>query len=116
MTKTYLRWLLVVSAFSTGFAEQKAPHDIAALLGLTNWALSSLWLYWLFWLDTTQRGYPRPLALRRAVLAMSALVIPFYFYKTRGLWKGIWAIGRALGMILLIMMAYVIGVLTAQLA
>ena len=44
-------------------------------------------------IDTTQLGYPRTLTLNIGIVALHFLVLPYYFFQSRGVKKGFVAVG-----------------------
>ena len=43
--------------------------------------------------DSTQLGYPRTVALNIGIVALHIIVLPYYFFQSRGLKKGFVAVG-----------------------
>jgi len=63
------------------------PFDIASLF------LFAFLIFWWFRLDTRDRGFNRTSGLTLAVVALAAIALPYYFFKSRGAKGGFVALG-----------------------
>ena len=56
-------------------------------------------VFWWYRLDTSQRGYRRTPWLNVGVIAIAALALPYYFFRSRGFKRGVLATLALLGAI-----------------
>jgi len=77
----------VGGAFATGIVSASIAQPLQIVLVL----LSTLLVFAWYRLDSDARGYRRSLMLNAGVIGMSALALPYYFFRSRGFKGGLLA-------------------------
>ena len=80
--KAYAVALLMLGAIAGWFAQVKAPHVQDQLFAL-NVFVNIAMLFWWFRVDAEERQYRRTRMLNVGVVALTAIVVPVYLYRSR---------------------------------
>jgi hypothetical protein len=96
---------LAVIRFAGGVARQLlAPAQSVAEADLLFALLSVGLVFAWYRMDSRRCGYRRSPVLDAMVIAIAILALPYYFFRTRGLWGGL----RASGLLVLAIMGYAV--------
>lgn len=85
-----------------GIPEPESVRMVSAVL------LSLLTFAW-FWIDSEFRAYKRSPFLSVSIVALGVLAIPYYLLRSRPKGQRLKALGKWLGFVLLMMLAFVMG-------
>ncbi|MGY0653075.1 hypothetical protein ACW7GZ_14690 [Luteimonas sp. A537] len=92
MTQTIAVVLFGVLSFATGAVGQLMyPGLDLSPVDLWTMPVFLLLVFWWYRLDTTQLGYRRTPWLNVGVIAVAVLALPYYFFRSRGLKRGLLA-------------------------
>jgi hypothetical protein len=84
--------VLMVSAFVSGFVCQLvAPDAVVAPIDIVSMLVSVFLLFFWFRLDSDERGYRRSPLLNAGVVGLGIVVLPYYFFRSRGFAGGLGA-------------------------
>lgn len=88
-TKQKILVAMAVVSFLVGAAGQYfyPGHEVSPV---DIWVIPvfALLIFWWYRLDTAQQGYKRTPWLNVAVIAIAALALPYYFFRSRGFKRG----------------------------
>ena len=81
---------LMLSAVLSGFASQwLAPDEVVAPSDIAFMLVGVFLLFFWFRLDSDERGYRRSALLNVGVISLAIVVLPYYFFRTRGFARGL---------------------------
>ena len=83
---------LAVGSFASGVVDQTfypGQEYPPTALGFTLVAMFLIFLW--YWLDARQIGYRRSRVLDVGVIALAVVALPYYFFRSRGAWRGVLA-------------------------
>jgi hypothetical protein len=81
---------LMLSALISGVVRQiVAPYEAVAPIDIPFMLLGVFLLFFWFRLDSEERSYKRSPLLNVGVIALAVVVLPYYFFRTRGFARGL---------------------------
>lgn len=81
---------LMLSAFLSGIVSQlMAPDAVFAPIDIPFMLVGAFLLFVWFRLDSDERNYRRSPLLNVGVIALAVVVLPYYFFRTRGFVRGL---------------------------
>lgn len=81
---------LMLSALLNGIASQLiAPNEVVAPIDIPFMLVGVFLLFFWFRLDSDERNYRRSVLLNVGVIGLSIVVLPYYFFRTRGFARGL---------------------------
>ena len=81
---------LMLSAVASGLARQLlAPDQVVAPIDIPFMLAGAFLLFLWFRLDSDERGYRRSPWINVGVIALAVVVLPYYFFRTRGFIRGL---------------------------
>jgi hypothetical protein len=101
---------LVGFASGCGLAQFRIP-GYGSIGAVAGGLLLSIAAFTWFRADSFQRSFRRSAALDVAFIGLTALVLPYYLIRSRGLKTGLMAIGAGLSIYVLYLLAIVMGAL-----
>jgi len=89
-TKLVVFCALMLSAVLSGFARQLlAPNEVVAPSDILFMLVGVFLLFVWFRLDSDERSYRRSALLNVGVIALAVVVLPYYFFRSRGFARGL---------------------------
>jgi hypothetical protein len=86
--------LLMLAAFADGVSLQlTAPGEMFGPSDMVFTVIATLLIFIWYRFDSDERSYRRTPFLSVAIVALSFLALPYYFYKSRGFRRGSVAVG-----------------------
>ena len=80
---------LMLSALLSGIARQfMAPNEVVAPIDILFMVVGAFLLFLWFRLDSDERNYRRSPLLNVGVISLAIVVLPYYFFRTRGFARG----------------------------
>jgi hypothetical protein len=81
---------LMLTALVSGFARQLLPpNEVVDPSDIPFMLLGVFLLFLWFRLDSDERSYRRSALLNVGVIALAVVVLPYYFFRTRGFARGL---------------------------
>jgi hypothetical protein len=108
---------LMLSALLSGAVHQMvAPYDLVVSIDIPFMLVAVFLLFFWFRLDSDERGYKRSPLLNVGVIALAVIVMPYYFFRTRGFVRGLAASALLLVVGIMYSLLQYVGVYLAYLA
>jgi hypothetical protein len=81
---------LMLSAVLSGVVHQiVVPDEFVVSIDIPFMLVAAFLLFFWFRLDSDERGYKRSPLLNVGVIALAVIVLPYYFFRTRGFARGL---------------------------
>lgn len=108
---------LMLTALLSGVAHQIAvPGEAVAPIDIPFMLVGAFLLFFWFRLDSDERSYKRSPLLNIGVMGFAVVVLPYYFFRTRGFARGLAASGAFLAVGIMYSLLKFVGIFLVALA